>query len=209
MYRTRRSSSGITLAVCLGIIIAVVYLIRERQMTAPLAAVVPTAIVQPTVAEFPALMPTLLPTPIPQEITEGARFFAPTAGISTRVIQSYLNGESWDIRDLGMYAGHLQGTAWMNEVGNIVLAGHVEMGDGRRGVFANVSELNIGDPLYLTQGAEERIYSVSEIKQVLPDDLAVVYPTFDERLTLITCTDYDFLENIYRQRLVIVAERIT
>jgi LPXTG-site transpeptidase (sortase) family protein len=208
MYRTRRSSPSIIVIVCLGILIGIGYLVYEgrnntRPVVAPIATIEPTTTLAPTLAG-----PTAAPTDSPREITDGARFYAPTAGISTRVIQSYLNGESWDIRDLGMYAGHLQGTAWMSEVGNIVLAGHVEMGDGRRGVFATVNELKMGDPLYLTQYGEERIYNVVEIKQVTPDDLSVVYPAAKDQLTLITCTDYDFVQNLYLQRLVVVAERV-
>jgi LPXTG-site transpeptidase (sortase) family protein len=205
MYR-RRSSPSITLFVCLGILIGIGYLVyvdRTSPHMVPIVTVEPVSTAVPT-----ADVPTVVPTLAPQEITEGARFFAPTAGISTRIIQSYLNGESWDIRDLGMYAGHLQGTAWMSEVGNIVLAGHVEMGDGRRGVFATINELKVGDPLYLTQGDDEHVYNVIEIKQVTPDDLSVIYPAEYEKLTLITCTDYDFVQNLYLQRLVIVAERI-
>jgi LPXTG-site transpeptidase (sortase) family protein len=97
----------------------------------------------------------------------------------------------------------------MSEVGTIVLAGHVEMGDGRRGVFATVGELKMGDPLYLTQHDDERIYQVTEIRQVAPDDLTVLYPAPEDKLTLITCTDYDFVQNVYLQRLIVVAERVT
>lgn len=208
MYRTRRTS-GITLAIWLGIVIGLGYLVYEGGSTLRDAPPPTPTQATPEVLPTQTDAPTASPTSAPREITDGARFYAPTAGISTRVIQSYLTGESWDIRDLGMYAGHLQGTAWMNEVGNIVLAGHVEMGDGRRGIFATIPELQIGDPLYLTQGDEERIYTVTEIRQVPPDDLTVIYPAFDDRLTLITCTDYDFLQNIYRQRLVVVAQRVT
>jgi sortase (surface protein transpeptidase) len=41
-----------------------------------------------------------------------------------------------------------------------------------------------------------------------PDDLTVLYPTTDERLTLITCDSYDFLQDAYLERMVVIADRI-
>lgn len=206
--------SGLTLVICLGLIIGILYIFYNNRPadSAPEAAEPKTAVFFRTPGAFaqptqPRALPTR--TPVPGEMTNGARFFAPTAGIDTPIIQSYLNGESWDIQDLGRYAGHLQGTAWMSQTGNIVLAGHVEMVDGRKGVFSAVSELSIGDPLILVQGQERRVYNVSDILHVEPDDLTPLYPTSNDRLTLVTCTGYDFVEDIYQQRLVVVAERVS
>jgi LPXTG-site transpeptidase (sortase) family protein len=92
--------------------------------------------------------------------------------------------------------------------GNIVLAGHVEMVDGRRGIFATIGELEIGDPLYLSQDGEERVYQVTQLFTTAPDDLSVLYPTTDERVTLITCSNYDFLQDSYLDRVVVIAERV-
>jgi LPXTG-site transpeptidase (sortase) family protein len=213
-YRRSGGFSGVTLAVCLGFVIGVGYLIYDHWSRTP-EPQLNLAQVQPASATPPSLAATVVPTAqpeqaqAPREITDGARFFAPTAGISTQVIQSYLNGQSWDISDLGEYAGHLQGTAWMNEPGNIVLAGHVERADGRKGIFASITDLKIGDPLILSQGVEERIYQVSQILTVEPDDLSTLYPMKTDRLTLVTCTDYDFLQDVYHQRLVVIADRIS
>ena len=57
------------------------------------------------------------------------------AGIFSRVIESYLDGQSWDISQLRTNVGHLEGTSWLNQNGNIVLAAHVELSDGTRGAW--------------------------------------------------------------------------
>ncbi len=191
----------------LGVITGVMFLARDGWTpAAPPAAPVDAAPPPP-----PALMPTLDPfvqsRPVAREITSGATLFAPTAGISAAVIQSYLDGTSWDVRELGAFAGHLQGTAWLNQPGNIVLAGHVELADGRQGVFASIGQLSVGDPIFLTQDGEQRVYAVRELRTVNPDDMSVLYPTSDEQLTLITCSNYDFLRDVYHERLVVVARR--
>jgi len=210
MYGRRSGPiSGITLAVCLGLIIGIGFLIYDTDYT-PRPQQSAPVVVEPTITFLPTLMPkpTLQPEK-PREITAGATFFAPTAGINTDVIQSYLNGTSWDTTDLGTYAGHLQGTAWMNEPGNIVLAGHVEMSDGRKGIFARIEDLKIGDPLILAQNQQRYIYAVKEILRVDPTDLSVLYPSSAEQLTLVTCSNYDFIQDVYRERYVVVADRVS
>ncbi len=134
--------------------------------------------------------------------------FIPTAGIRTDVIETYLDGTSWDISSLGMNAGHLQGTAWLDRPGNIVLAGHVEMADGRAGVFANIGELKIGDPIVLARGSDEWHYVITQLETVAPDDLSVLYPTGTDQLTLVTCSNYNFFQDAYLEREVVIAERI-
>jgi LPXTG-site transpeptidase (sortase) family protein len=144
-----------------------------------------------------------------REITAGALLYAPTAGIRTTIVTSYLNGESWDVNDLGNHAGYLQGTAWVNEAGgNTVLAGHAEVFSGSSGIFSNIEALSPGDPLIIAQDGQEYIFEVREIRRVEPDALTPFYPGAVQRLTLTTCSDYDFLRNIYRERIVVIAERM-
>jgi sortase A len=123
-------------------------------------------------------------------------------------VQVYLDGVSWDVTNLGMNVGHLQGTAWLEDAGNIALSGHVELADGRAGVFASLHELKPGDLVVLRQGGSERRYSVTEVKTVQPEDLTPLYPTIEERLTLITCGNYNFFQDTYLERVVVVAQRI-
>ncbi len=150
----------------------------------------------------PTLAPLALPTVTKPETTT---FFVPTAGVRAPVVEVYLNGQSWDVSRLGYNAGHLQGTAPFGATGNLVLVGHVEMGDGRPGIFASINSMQVGDPLILSRGQLEKRYAVSEVRKVEPDDLSVLYPTTSDRLTLITCGDYDFLQNQYLERIVVIA----
>jgi LPXTG-site transpeptidase (sortase) family protein len=155
--------------------------------------------------------PTLVADESPEriaEVTDGARFLAPTAGINSHVVEAYLNGESWDVADLGAQVGHLQGTAWTQQPGNIVLAGHVEMVDGRAGIFAGIHQMSIGDPLYLQQDGEERVYQVKQLFNTDPGDLTVLYPTQTDQLTLVTCSNYDFFADEYLDRFIVIAERV-
>ena len=210
MYR--RSSSGLTsflVVIVLGLAAGVVYLAFDRSNFASQSPILPTTTPEPTQAEVISeaiVTPTLAR---PREITDGARFYAPTAGIAGTVVETYLDGTSWDVSQLGPNVGHLQGTAWLRDVGNVVLAGHVEMADGRKGIFSDLDELQIGDSISLTQGGEEHTYQVTQKFSTTPDDLTVMYPSDNHRLTLITCAAYDFLANSYEERFVVIAERVT
>ena len=142
------------------------------------------------------------------EVSADARIFIPSVGIDERITQAYLDGTSWDVSHLGTSIGHLQGTSWVNDgPGNVVLSGHVELSDGRRGVFAELDEMNIGDMIILTENGEEIRYIVVAIQEVQPDDLTPLYPTAFDRLTLITCGGYDFFSDEYRVRTVVTADR--
>lgn len=205
MYRRRQSGSGITLVVILGILFGMGYMVVDhwrRPAPLPMGRFVPTP--QPT----PTLVPEVAMSipEVAREITANAMFFAPTAGIRTRIVQSYLNGQSWDVDNLGTNAGHLQGTAWVDEPGNVVLAGHAEAFSGDLGIFSAIDALKVGDPLIITQDGQQYLYNVVEARYVAPDDLTPFYPTNRPRLTLTTCSNYDFLQNSYQERFVVIAE---
>lgn len=141
-------------------------------------------------------------------IISDATIFIPSAGVLAPIVEVFLDGQSWDVSKLGANVGHLQGTSWLDAPGNVVLSGHVEMANGGRGVFASLEELKEGEPIIVTYKGVERRYAVTELKHVEPDDLTPVFPTAGDRLTLITCDSYDFLQDAYLQRVVVVAERI-
>lgn len=230
MYGRRRSSRPPFLLLVVGVIVAaVIFVILDNpaspQQTAstavseqPEATAGPTEVIQ--VPEGPP--PTdPVPTPAPPVnaasnlaalapvIPEDTALFIPSAGIYARVVQAYLDGRSWDVSRLGNNVGHLQGTAWFTQPGNVVLSGHVELGDGRQGVFANLDDLQIDDIIVLTSNGVERRYTITEITSTTPDDLSPVMPTSSDRLTLITCDSYDFWQDAYLERIIIVAEPLT
>ena len=171
----------------------------------------------PEVAALPTLTLSLIPTtaptarPLPTSTPyPRANLTAPTAGINASIVDVYLDGQSWDVSQLGNNVGHLQGTGWFGKTGNIGLAGHVEMGDGRSGIFRNIEKMAKGDPIILTLGALQQKYQVTDVKRVKPDDLSVLTPSTVDTITLITCDigAYNLLQNTYGDRVVVVAERV-
>ncbi len=159
----------------------------------------------------PLAAPPVTHSPQPTSEVDGAalypQIFVAAAGVNEAIIESTLEEDGWRVSHLENRVGHLQGTSWLGKPGNIVLAGHVELRDGTPGVFSRIDELKPGDIVTLSEKGTSYDYRVTEVKIVEADDMSVVYPTPVERVTLITCTGYDFLTNTYDQRIVVVAER--
>jgi LPXTG-site transpeptidase (sortase) family protein len=135
--------------------------------------------------------------------------YIPKLSLTSPIINTFLADGSWDVSLIGRHVGHLQGTAELGESGNVVLAAHVELRTGEAGAFRKVEDLAVGDEIVVVSGTLSRQYRITEIYKTEPSNLDPVMPTSDNRLTLITCSDYDFLSNSYQQRVVIVATEST
>ncbi len=205
----RNPGSLVFRLVLLGILLGAGFLVVQRLRHPPPAE--PVVAVVPTLT--PSLVPTSTPTVVPLPTNTAyprANLTAPSIGINASIVDVYLDGQSWDVSALGNNVGHLQGTGWFGASGNIGLAGHVEMGDGRTGIFRNIEKMAKGDPIYLSLGALQQNYEVTEVKRVKPDDLSILTPSKVDTITLITCDlgAYNLLQNTYGDRVVVVAQRI-
>ncbi len=215
MYRPRRHLAPMTLII-LGVLVGVIFLAYDRLShqqadDSAVPTLIPATIVSQAASPATTVpQAAIVSTPLPEAEIINTSLFIPKAGIFAPIVRVYLDGHSWDVSKLGMNVGHLQGTTWLdNGPGNIVLSGHVEMADGRAGVFATISELEPGDLVVLQNGADERRYAVTSLTTVAPDDLTPVYPTTNDQVTLITCGSYNFLQDSYLERIVVVAERVS
>lgn len=84
-------------------------------------------------------------------------------------------------KDLLMGPGHLTGTPEPGQIGNSVISGH------RDTFFRHIHELKPGDFVFVERAGRQYQYQVTGKKVVQPTDMAVVQPTPDAQLTLLTC----------------------
>jgi len=216
--RLRFGKPSLPLLIFFAVVVAVVFYYldnRKPESTTPIIET-PVAIatenisvvnVQPTPFATPTRT-TRFTTSTRQEIPEDTSIFIPTAGVWSNVIQAYLDNGNWDISNLRSNAGHLEGTAWVDQPGNTVISGHVELANGRSGVFGSLEDIVVGDVITVISEGVEYNYVVIETYHTVPTDLTPLRPTLDSRLTLITCNSYDIVTNAYRERLIVVAERV-
>jgi len=104
---------------------------------------------------------------------------------------------------------HYPGTAFFGESGNIAITGHSSYypwDPGRfKDVFALLHDLQIGDTVIVYSDQRKYTYNVNNIEIVLPENVDVLKPTEDDRLTLITCTPVG--TNL--KRLIVYTEEVS
>jgi sortase A len=151
----------------------------------------------------------VLATPTPDFSLPPRRITFPGAQVTAPIIPAGRVGGTWETRHLGENVGHLVGTSWLGETGgNIVLAGHVESATGAPGPFAHLFEARIGDMIIVQDGDRQERFMVKQILRAEPEDIQFVAQDGRPRLTLITCTDWDFETQTYDGRLVVVADPV-
>lgn len=89
--------------------------------------------------------------------------------------------EGVDRKDLLMGPGHLTDTPEPGQTGNSVISGH------RDTFFRHIHELKPGDFILVERAGRQYRYQVTGKKIVQPTDMAVVQPTPNAQLTLLTC----------------------
>lgn len=98
------------------------------------------------------------------------------------------------------------------EVGNAVLAGHLNDGASTAGVFQNLSKLKVGDYIYIKDGDKQQRFLVLEMQNYSVDKapLNKIFGSSTERqLNLITCSgNWDKSKQEYNQRLVVFTKLV-
>ena len=84
-------------------------------------------------------------------------------------------------RSLLLGPGHIKETPAPGQVGNSVITGH------RDTFFRHIYELQKGDEILVQRSGKTFKYEVTSKRIVQPDDVSVLKPSQDSRLTLITC----------------------
>jgi sortase A len=141
---------------------------------------------------------SLLPESLPPNVgSDGliGRIAIPRLGLSAVVIE----GSTALI--LRRAVGHIVGTGFAGQAGNIGLAAH------RDTFFRPLRNIKLDDIVILTTLRGEYRYSVLSTRVVSPSDVAVLNPDGREILTLVTCYPFYFVGPA-PQRFIVRAERL-
>jgi sortase A len=104
-----------------------------------------------------------------------------------------------DARTLQLAVGHIPGTAFPGEPGNIGLAAH------RDTFFRRLRDIQSDDEIRLTTPDGSYTYRVSRTDIVEPEDVWVLDPTDHPALTLVTCYPFNYVGSA-PQRFIVRAE---
>ncbi len=163
--------------------------------------------------DFPIPTPTITSTTAQEgesgpDISPVNRLIIPALALDAEVKYVPYDGLTWLIAGLRQEIAWLGDTSWPGIGGNTALAGHVTLSGGGNGPFRYLSELRYGDSIFVQTAENVYQYMVQDSTVVEQTDIAVLEPTDESRLTLITCTEWDPETGFYMKRLVVEADLI-
>lgn len=140
----------------------------------------------------------------------GRTLHIPVLGIHADVTTFPLGATTWEISPWERNAGQLANLGWINTPINTVIAAHSAYPSGEPGLFSELDTLRAGDVIFVRDGDLQRAYIVRAVQIVDYRDLTLLYPTIDNRLTLITCSipSYVAAQNLYYERVIVVAHAL-
>lgn len=101
-----------------------------------------------------------------------------------------------DERNLNRGAARIKGTAAVDAIGNLGIAGH------RDGFFRGLKDAAEGDLIELRTRETRMNYRITGITIVDPTDVSVLAPTQDRTLTLVTCYPFYFVGQAPKRYIV-------
>lgn len=111
--------------------------------------------------------------------------------------------EGADDPQLDLGVGRIPGTTRIGQAGNIGLSSH------RDGYFRKLRHIEIGDRILLQAlDGQTYTYEVHERSVIDPEEVHVLYPQGDDRVTLVTCYPFWFVGPA-PQRFIVAARRVT
>ncbi len=109
------------------------------------------------------------------------RIEIPRLGLTVAVLEGTTS------RTLRVGVGHIEGTALPGEPGNIGIAGH------RDTFFRDLKDIRTGDEIQLQTATGLWRYKVDWVQIVAPRDTAILSPSTESAITLVTCYPFRFI----------------
>jgi LPXTG-site transpeptidase (sortase) family protein len=135
-----------------------------------------------------------------------ARLLIPSLEIDAHVVYLPLQGGTWNVGGLDDAVGHLGSTgARPGDELAMAFTGHVTLSAQRRGPFADLWMLQPLDEIIYRAGGVDYVYAVDDVSTVAPEAAGEVYVRRGGTLLLVTCTNWDYLAEVYRGRLLVRA----
>jgi sortase A len=141
-----------------------------------------------------AAPPVSVAASIPEDGGLLGRLEIPRLGLSAMVVEGDSGG------DLRRAVGHIPGTAFPGQPGNVGLAGH------RDTFFRPLHSIRPSDTITFSTLQGDYRYRVVSTTVVRPQDVQVLLPTQRDSLTLVTCFPFDYV-GAAPKRFIVRAER--
>ena len=163
---------------------SLVLLVPVPVQPAPSPTATPPAPTRGLIDEGPNIRPDTSLLAIPASASPlPIRIVIPKLAINLAVTESPLVNGFWELSTTT--ASHGVGSANPGEPGNIVIFAHAWAS-----LFLPLRNLKLGDTIYIFSDIRWHDYRVTEVFEVTPDQVEIIYPTAKETLTLFTCSGF-------------------
>lgn len=134
------------------------------------------------------------------------RLVIPELRLDAKVQYIPFEGNTWDLNDLGQSVAWLGKMSGKETIRNLVLAGHITVGNGTHGPFRYLSRLDPGAKITVYTNHYILTYQVRELLIVKPEDAHLTADTSESQLTLLTCATWNEKTRSYLRRQVVFAD---
>ena len=136
------------------------------------------------------------------------RLVIPSLRVDAKVVFVPFGDSTWDLADLAQDVAWLGNMPGQETNKNLVLAGHVTVGQASNGPFRYLSRLTPAAKVIVYTEKKVFTFQVRELSIVNPGDMSVTQGTTQSQLTLLTCTTWDEKTKNYLRRQVVLAELV-
>lgn len=120
----------------------------------------------------------------PQIIAKPAKIYIPKLNKVLAVSDGYFNNNRWEVSQTGV--SFYTESVFPGTVGNSVFYGH-----NRKDILGGLSSLSSGDLIYIiADNGQFFKYEVSQTLEIAPNQVEILNPTSDKRLTIYTCSGF-------------------
>jgi sortase A len=142
-------------------------------------------------------------TPLP---AAPPRLLIPSLEVDEPILTIPIKDGAWDLSELNLEIGWLSSTG--REPGDslaMAFIGHFTVAGARPGPLADIWDTRPGDEIIYRANGTDFVYAIEDRKTVGPQAIKELYVPDGDRLLLVTCTNWDFLNWEYSDRLIVQA----
>lgn len=133
----------------------------------------------------------------------------PMLDLTRTVVAAPVNAAGWDVSALDDEVGWLTGTgAHPGDRWGVALTAHASRSNGTAGPFGYLWRVPLHAEIRYQHAGHTYIYQVIDKRWLAPTDTRAVFVPDGDTLLLVTCDGWNFLDQTYTQRLLVVAQRV-
>lgn len=133
----------------------------------------------------------------------------PMLELTSTIVPVPVDSTGWNVNGLDDDVGWLTGTGeHPGGTWGVALTAHTSRRTGTAGPFGYLWRVPLHAEIRYVWGGETHVYRVTDKRWLAPTDTRVVFVPDGNTLLLLTCDGWNFVDQTYIQRLLVIAQRV-